>query len=200
MLHHFLQGRFASGRWTRLAGTSVVVALALVWTGCTNQEGGTTATAARAPVYAPRLPEPAIAPPVGARAPQLVSVEIETTEILGQMDDGVAYTYWTFGGTVPGPMVRVRQGDTVELTLKNAATSRVLHSIDLHAVTGPGGGAKVTQVAPGEHATFQFQALNPGVYVYHCATSPVPHHVANGMYGLIVVEPPEGLRPVDREF
>ncbi len=97
-------------------------------------------------------------------------------------------------------MLRVRQGDTVELTLKNSLTSKVSHSIDLHAVTGPGGGAKVTQVAPGESATFRWKALNPGVYVYHCATPMVPHHIANGMYGLIVVEPPEGLPPVDREF
>ena len=116
------------------------------------------------------------------------------------MDDGVAYTYWTFGGTVPGPMLRVRQGDTVELTLKNAPDSKLSHSIDLHAVTGPGGGAKVTQIAPGESATFTFKALNPGVYVYHCATPLVPQHIANGMYGLIVVEPPEGLPPVDHEF
>jgi nitrite reductase (NO-forming) len=97
-------------------------------------------------------------------------------------------------------MLRVRQGDTVELTLKNSPASKLSHSIDLHAVTGPGGGAKVTQIAPGESATFRWKALNPGVYVYHCATPMVPHHIANGMYGLIVVEPPEGLPPVDREF
>ena len=130
----------------------------------------------------------------------LVPVEIETREVLGLLDVGAPYTYWTFGGTVPGPMVRVRQGDTVEVTLKNAADSQATHSIDLHAVTGPGGGAKATQVAPGQSAAFRFQALNPGVYVYHCATAPVPQHIANGMYGLIVVEPPEGLPPVDREL
>jgi nitrite reductase (NO-forming) len=129
-----------------------------------------------------------------------VKYEVETREIMALMDDGVAYTYWTFGNTVPGPMLRVRQGDTVELTLKNAADNKLSHSIDLHAVTGPGGGAKVTQIAPGESATFTFKALNPGVYVYHCATALVPHHIASGMYGLIVVEPPEGLPPVDHEF
>ncbi|MBI4213374.1 MAG: nitrite reductase, copper-containing, partial [Chloroflexi bacterium] len=111
-----------------------------------------------------------------------------------------AYAFWTFGGTVPGPMLRARQGDTVELTFKNPADSKVTHSIDLHAVTGPGGGGAVTQVAPGSQATFRFQALNPGVYVYHCATPPVAHHLAAGMYGLIVVEPPGGLPQVDREF
>ena len=116
------------------------------------------------------------------------------------MDDGVAYTYWTFGGTVPGPMLRVRQGDTVELTLKNAPDSKLSHSIDLHAVTGPGGGAKVMQIAPGETGSFKFQALNPGVYIYHCATPMVAQHIASGMYGLIVVEPKDGLPKVDQEL
>jgi nitrite reductase (NO-forming) len=129
-----------------------------------------------------------------------VFVEVEAKEIVGLLDDGVAYPFWTFGGTVPGPMNRVRQGDTVQLTMKNAADSRNVHSIDLHAVSGPGGGAKLTQVLPGEQATFQFKARHPGVYVYHCATPPVPYHVASGMYGLIVVEPPGGLPTVDREF
>jgi len=147
-----------------------------------------------------QLAQPQIAIPVGSRAAGPVSVEIEAKEATALLDEGVSYRYWTFGGAVPGPMVRVRQGDTVELTLRNAPNSTMTHSIDLHAVTGPGGGARVTQVAPGEQATFRFQALNPGLYVYHCATPVVPVHVANGMYGLIVVEPPGGLPPVDREF
>ncbi len=147
-----------------------------------------------------RLPLPKIAPPLLRREPTLVKFEIETPEVTAMLDKGVAYTFWTFGGTVPGPMLRVRQGDTVELTLKNPSSSKLTHSIDLHAVTGPGGGAKVTQVGPGQQATFRFKALNPGVYVYHCATPMVAHHIASGMYGLIVVEPPQGLPPVDREF
>lgn len=97
-------------------------------------------------------------------------------------------------------MIRVRQGDTVELTLRNSAQSLATHSIDLHAVTGQGGGAAFTQIAPGTDATFKFKALNPGVYVFHCATPMVAHHISNGMYGLIVVEPPGGLAPVDREY
>ncbi len=158
--------------------------------------------AARQPAPAGVGPLPAVqvAPQLPVREPTAVKYEVETKEVTALMDDGVAYTYWTFGGTVPGPMLRVRQGDTVELTLKNPADSKLTHSIDLHAVTGPGGGAKFTQVAPGESATFRFKAMNPGVYVYHCATPPVAHHIASGMYGLIVVEPPEGLPPVDREF
>jgi len=146
------------------------------------------------------LPQPLMAAAIPVRPPTLVKIEVDTPEITAMMDDGVSYTYWTFGGTVPGPMMRVRQGDTVELTLKNPAESKLSHSIDLHAVTGPGGGAKVTQIAPGESATFTFKALNPGVYVYHCASPLVPQHIANGMYGLIVVEPQEGLPAVDREF
>lgn len=149
---------------------------------------------------ASRLAQPALAPPAADRNPSLVQVQIETKEMVGLIDDGVAYPFWTFGGTVPGPMVRVRQGDTVEVALRNAPDSRYVHSIDLHAVTGPGGGASVTQVGPGEEATFRFQALNPGVYVYHCASPFIPLHVSSGMYGLIVVEPPEGLSPVDREL
>ena len=146
------------------------------------------------------LPQPVVAAPLPQRGPTTVQYEVETHEVTALMDDGIAYTYWTFGGTVPGPMLRVRQGDTVELTLKNSPDSKLSHSIDLHAVTGPGGGAKVTQIAPGESATFTFKALNPGVYIYHCASPLVPQHIANGMYGMIVVEPPEGLPPVDHEF
>jgi nitrite reductase (NO-forming) len=146
------------------------------------------------------LPQPAVAPPVNRAAPATIRYDVEAKEVTAQIADGVTYAFWTFGGTVPGPMLRVRQGDTVELTLRNAPDSKVTHSIDLHAATGPGGGAKVTQVPAGESASFSFQALNPGVYVYHCATPMVAHHIANGMYGLIVVEPPGGFTPVDREF
>jgi nitrite reductase (NO-forming) len=149
---------------------------------------------------APRLPLAQVAAPVGQRAPTTVKYTIETVEMVATLDDGVTYEYWTFGGTVPGPMLRVRQGDMVELTLTNPASSKVQHNIDLHAVTGPGGGAEATMVAPGESKTIRFQALNPGVFVYHCAIPPVPHHIASGMYGLIVVEPPQGLPTVDREY
>jgi nitrite reductase (NO-forming) len=75
-----------------------------------------------------------------------------------------------------------------------------MHSIDLHAVTGPGGGAAVTQVMPGETGAFEWKALNPGLYVYHCATPHVPMHIASGMYGMVLVEPEKGLPRVDREY
>ena len=129
-----------------------------------------------------------------------VIVELEAVEKTMRLSDGVDYTFWTFGGTVPGSFIRVREGDLVEFRMKNHEASTVPHNIDLHAVTGPGGGAKATLTAPGHESTFSFTALNPGLYVYHCATAPVGIHIANGMYGLILVEPKEGLPPVDHEF
>src|SRR5262245_54696339 len=146
-------------------------------------------------VSAPRVP-----PPVDRPGNAKVIVNLETTEVKGALADGVQYTFWTFGGTVPGPFVRVRVGDVVQIRLKNAAKSLHPHSIDLHAVTGPGGGAAVTQLGPGQEGAFEFKALNPGLYVYHCATPSVPEHIANGMYGLILVEPEKGLPRVDREY
>jgi nitrite reductase (NO-forming) len=139
-------------------------------------------------------------PPIGDREPMHHVIEMDTVEVEGILADGTTFSYFTFDGTVPGPMLRVRQGDTIEFHLHNAHDSRYPHSIDLHAVTGPGGGAVYTQLLPGESGSFLFQALNPGIYVYHCATPSVPHHISAGMYGLILVEPPGGLPPVDREF
>ncbi|HVH39968.1 MAG TPA: copper-containing nitrite reductase [Gemmatimonadaceae bacterium] len=129
-----------------------------------------------------------------------VIVELETTETVQRLADGVDYTMWTFGGKVPGNFIRVREGDLVEFRLTNSKTSGVPHNIDLHAVSGPGGGAAVTLTLPGGGSEFSFRALNPGLYVYHCAVSPVPMHIANGMYGMILVEPKEGLPKVDREL
>ncbi len=145
--------------------------------------------------------DPTLVPkPLGNRAPQFIKYSIETVELEGKLDDGTTFTYWTFDKKVPGPMLRVKKGDTVELTLTNAKSSKMIHSIDLHAVTGGQGGGNHTQVAPGESKTVTFKAINPGLYVYHCATPSVPHHISAGMYGLILVEPPQGLPKVDREF
>ncbi len=129
-----------------------------------------------------------------------VEVELEVIEEVMELADGVEYMFWTFGGTVPGPMLRVRHGDYITFTLQNHPSSMMPHNIDLHAVSGQGGGAEATLISPGQQATFSFTALQPGVYIYHCATAPVGMHIANGMYGLIVVEPKEGLPPVDKEF
>jgi nitrite reductase (NO-forming) len=143
---------------------------------------------------------PIVPPPITRRTPAKVVVELEVSEVNLPMADGVEYTFWTFGGKVPGQFIRVRQGDTVEFHLMNHPDSRFPHNIDLHAVTGPGGGAASSNTAPGRRTQFTFKALNPGLYVYHCATAPVGEHVANGMYGLILVEPPAGLAPVEREY
>ena len=111
------------------------------------------------------------------------------------MTDGTDYTFWTFGGRVPGKFIRVREHDLVEFHLQNHPTSKMPHNIDLHAVTGPGGGASSSFTAPGHESVFSFTTINPGLYVYHCATAPVGMHIANGMYGLILVEPEAGLPP-----
>ena len=141
-----------------------------------------------------------VPPPITRTEPEHVYIELTAKEVIAEMASGVLVNYWTYNGTVPGPMFRVREGDTVTLTLHNDPTSIHHHNIDLHAVTGPGGGATVSMVAPGESVTFTFKALNPGVFVYHCATPNVANHMTHGMYGLIVVEPAEGLPAVDKEF
>ena len=138
--------------------------------------------------------------PVGKRGPQSLTVNLETTEVLGQLADGTTYKYWTFNNKVPGPFIRVRVGDTVTVNMANAKDSNMIHSVDFHAVTGPGGGAAVTQAAPGSSKSFTFKAINPGLFVYHCATPMVAQHISNGMYGMILVEPEGGLPKVDREF
>ena len=137
---------------------------------------------------------------VGNRPAKKLIVNMEILEQEGTMTDGVKYIYWTFGGSVPGSFIRTRVGDEVEFTLSNHPDNKLPHNIDLHAVTGPGGGATSSFVAPGHEKTFSFKTLNPGLYVYHCATAPVGMHIANGMYGLILVEPEGGLPEVDKEY
>jgi nitrite reductase (NO-forming) len=143
---------------------------------------------------------PHVPPAITRRHPAKVVVHLEVRELVKRLADGVEYTFWTYGGNVPGSFIRVREGDFVEFHLNNHPSSKVPHNIDLHAVTGPGGGAASSFTAPGHSSQFSFTALNPGLYVYHCATAPVPMHIANGMYGLILVDPKDGLPPVDREF
>jgi len=167
---------------------------------------------AAVPVPARHLPEirgeeraivttaPAVPAPITRTHATKVIVELETIEKTMTLASGVEYEYWTFGGSVPGNFIRVREGDLVEFTLKNNGHSKVPHNIDLHAVTGPGGGGAASLTLPGGESQFTFRALNPGLYLYHCAVSPMPMHIGNGMYGLILVEPNEGMPAVDREF
>src|SRR5262245_3399216 len=197
--------------------SSTVVALAcLALIGCAPRNDGVTSGAEGSkpdvapkgdlgppqgePIHAVLTSPPHVPPPVNRNHPAKVIVELEVRELEKEISEGVKYTFWTFGGTVPGSFIRVRQGDTVEFHLKNHPDSKMPHNIDLHGVTGPGGGAASSFTAPGHESQFTFKALNQGLYVYHCATAPVGMHVANGMYGLILVEPPEGLPPVDHEY
>ena len=145
--------------------------------------------------HAPNVP-----PPIQRKQPTKVIVQLEVREVVRRLADGVEYLFWTFGGEVPGSFIRIREGDQVEFHLNNHPSSKMPHNIDLHAVTGPGGGATSSFTAPGHSSQFSFKALNPGLFVYHCATAPVGMHVGNGMYGLILVEPKDGLPRVDREF
>jgi nitrite reductase (NO-forming) len=165
-----------------------------------GSKGGDLGPPQGEPVKAVLTSPPLVPPATGRTAPAKVIVELEVIEKEMPISEGVTYTFWTFGGTVPGSFIRVRQGDTVEFHLKNAPDSKMPHNIDLHGVTGPGGGAASSFTAPGHASRFTFKALNAGLYVYHCATAPVGMHVANGMYGLILVEPPQGLPKVDREY
>jgi nitrite reductase (NO-forming) len=185
-------------------GTLTVTGTALAQ----NASAAPVAEVAAVPTVAPAAADavsivhnPADLPaPIGDRAPTSLRVDLNAVEVNGILADGTTFRYFTFDGTVPGPMIRIRVGDTVDLHIHNQTGSAMMHSIDLHAVTGPGGGAVYTQTMPGEETSFTFKALAPGVFVYHCATPSVAEHIANGMYGLIVVEPEGGLPKVDREF
>lgn len=146
------------------------------------------------------VPPPNVPPPITRQTPAHVIVNLEVREVVKRLADGVDYTFWTFGGDVPGRFIRVREGDLVEFHLNNHPSSKLPHNIDLHAVTGPGGGAASAFTAPGHSSQFTFTALHPGLFVYHCATAPVPMHIGNGMYGLILVQPRDGMEAVDREY
>ena len=143
-----------------------------------------------------------LSPPIAHRSPAVVKVTLTSKELVGVLDpeSGTTYRYWTFDGKLPGPFIRVLQGDTVEVTLVNPKDSTMVHSVDLHAVIGPGGGATLLQVPPGQSKTFTFQATTPGLFVYHCGSPMIAQHIANGMFGLILVEPPGGLPHVDHEY
>ena len=181
---------------------SSLICIPLLW--CCGDENSTYTNTAEIPVegeMVAQLTSPPFVPaPVGNRKATKLSVTLEIIEKEGELADGTKYLFWTFGGTVPGNFIRTRVGDEVSFTLKNHPDNKLAHNIDLHAVTGTGGGADASLVAPGQQRTFTFKCLNPGLFVYHCAQAPVPLHIANGMYGLILVEPEGGLPPVDMEY
>ncbi|MEZ0370323.1 MAG: copper-containing nitrite reductase, partial [Candidatus Sericytochromatia bacterium] len=192
--------------------TILMLALSLSLAGCDKApetDGKEQATGTQKAVELPQLEgqetavltdAPQVPPPIMRSHATKVSVNLEVKEVEGRLADGVRYTFWTFGGKVPGKFIRIREGDYVEFHLQNSPDSKMPHNIDLHGVTGPGGGALSSFTAPGHESVFSFRALNPGIYIYHCATAPVGMHIANGMYGLILIEPKEGLPKVDREY
>lgn len=142
----------------------------------------------------------AVPAPINRNHSEHIQIDLIAQEVISEVGDGIGFNYWTYNQQVPGPMFRVREGDTVTVSLTNHESSLHEHNIDLHSVTGPGGGGAVTKVQPGETKSFTWKALNPGLYVYHCATSNISTHNAHGQYGMILVEPEEGLPPVDKEF
>jgi len=199
--------RIVTTRIHRFGSAASILVAALVCLGTARaappvpaRDAGDLGPAQGAPIRAVLTSPPNVPPPITRKTPAKVIVELEVVEKDMAISEGVSYTFWTFGGTVPGSFIRVRQGDTVEFHLKNHPGSKMPHNIDLHGVTGPGGGAASSFTAPGHESQFTFKALNEGIYVYHCATAPVGMHVANGMYGLILVEPPQGLPKVDHEY
>jgi nitrite reductase (NO-forming) len=143
---------------------------------------------------------PNVPVPIQRNSPTTVVVNLEAKEYISEISEGVKYGFWSFGGTVPGPMARVQVGDSVEFHLSNAKTNTQPHNIDIHAVNGAHGGASLSLVAPGETKTFIFNVMAPGLYIYHCAAGSIVEHISNGMYGLFLVEPKGGLPKVDREY
>jgi nitrite reductase (NO-forming) len=139
-------------------------------------------------------------PPITRTEPAVVPVELETLELVAEVEPGVTFDYMTFDGRVPGPLIRARVGDTIDLTIRNHPDNAMVHNVDFHACRGPGGGAEATLVAPGEEKRLQFQVTYPGAFIYHCAVANVDYHISAGMFGIILVEPEEGLPAVDHEF
>ncbi len=161
-----------------------------------------------APAYEPRDPRapqrgegpgitlvPGGAPDGG----DLIDVELEMTERMMTVAEGFEQAVWTFGDTVPGPVLRTRVGDTVRVHLINSPDNELSHSIDFHA-SQVAWNDEMRSIAPGEELIYEFTTDYAGVWMYHCGTDPVIHHIANGMFGMVITEPAEGLPPIDDEF
>lgn len=186
---------FVVGRFRGYIGIGLLVGFlggfASLWLG--------SSVASAEQMAAPMAFAPAVPKPAAGRQPAHVVVDLKIEEKVMELSEGVQYEFWTYNGHVPGPFIRVRQGDTLTVRLDNAKGKHT-HTVDFHAVTGPGGGAGALMTDPGKTSVATFRALNPGLFIYHCAANPVPVHIASGLYGLILVEPPEGLPKVDREY
>jgi nitrite reductase (NO-forming) len=142
--------------------------------------------------------------PMDATAPALLpgkihDIDLVITEQEKTIAPGFVQKVWTFGGTVPGPVIRVKIGDTIRVHLKNPKENQLSHSIDFHA-SQVAWNDEMTSIKPGEEKLYEWKAEYAGVWMYHCGTNPALHHIANGMYGMVIVEPAEGLPKVDKEF
>ncbi|MFO1539068.1 MAG: multicopper oxidase domain-containing protein [Chloroflexota bacterium] len=187
-----------------------------------HREGGmhgTVSVAGAAPVATPNaggdhggpgapLPEPDPAAPaytpVDATAPARLPGDVHDIDLVIEekrmtVAEGYTMEAWTFGGQVPGPVIRVKVGDTINVDLKNPASSRLSHSVDFHS-SQVAWNDEMTSIAPGEEKVYTWTADYAGVWMYHCGTAPALHHIANGMYGMVIVEPADGLPPVDVEY
>ncbi|WP_166244426.1 multicopper oxidase domain-containing protein [Paenibacillus turpanensis] len=175
--------------------------IAVLLSGCIFDTTKTSETAATTnPPKETRLNQPAV-PPIMKRNGNQVSIEMTAQITNIEISKGETYNAWTFNGTVPGPVLRIKEGDVLTFTLKNKDPN-LAHSMDFHAVHAAPS-AKFIDVQPNEQGTFTYPANTPGVFMYHCGTKPVLAHIANGMYGMIIVEPKNGYPTdpmVDREY
>jgi nitrite reductase (NO-forming) len=189
--------------WLRMVAVFAIIFSANILYGASGVSGSSSVSPAALPTeegawtHAPDVP-----PAIKRTDPRLVVVHWEAKETKLEITPGMVYeTYWTIEGTAPGPLLRVREGDTVEIHLKNSASNSHPHNIDFHFVAGPGGGAGPLTVSPGQEAVLRVKATMPGFYMYHCAAAEsIPTHIANGMYGFVLVDPAKGLPEVDHEW
>jgi nitrite reductase (NO-forming) len=149
----------------------------------------------------PSAPEYTLHDPVAPSVAEgtVHEVELKVSEREMTVAPGVVQSVWTFEDIVPGPVLRVTVGDTVRVTLKNPDTNQLPHSIDFHASL-VAWNDEMRSIDPGEELVYEFEAKYAGVFMYHCGTTPTLHHIASGMFGMIIVEPQGGLPPVDHEF
>lgn len=189
MRYHYNSGSFRArfARWALPAGLTLGVFLV------------TAPSSMAASVEAKLVSAPNVPPPITRTEPAHVMVNLVIEEKVADLSEDVQYDFWTYNGKVPGPFIRLRQGDTFEVRLDNSKGKHT-HTVDLHAVTGPGGGAAALMADPGKTSIGVFKALNAGFFVYHCAAPPVPAHISSGLYGVILVEPAGGMPKVDREY
>ena len=173
-----------------------------------EQHPTASTTTASAPMAQGPLPKPQrvsadptkIPAPIRRSNPITHQVSLEVREVVAEIKDGVPYRFMTFNGQVPAPLIRVMEGDTIELTLSNPAGNMNPHSVDFHSCYGSGGGAAYTLVGPGQTKKIRFRVNDPGAFIYHCAVTDLDYHISSGMYGMMLVEPKGGLPAVDHEF